>query len=222
MDLKVMRDLLRKRVGNPTIADVPEDDLTSRINSAYSDITTKFKFHRVRKICLFSTVASQVQYGLPADCFAVLRVRDNTNGKRLTKIGDTEYSDRTETLAQPSTGKPTMYLRQKSWIALAPTPDAVYEMEIFYKAKLDALVADGDVPLIPDAWHEGIVRLARYYHWDDVGDFPKAQAALVVFDKWATEMPTEFDDEAEAIDSGVRLPTLSGFKGRVLDFDSEG
>lgn len=220
MDLKTMRDNLRRRVGNPSAGDVPDTILTNVLNRAYSDLTARFKFHRVRKICQFNTIVGQARYGIPSDCFAVLRVRDNTNGKRITKIGDTAYSDRSDTTAQTTNGRPTRYIRQRDWIALDPPPDGAYQIEMFYKAKMADLADDSDTPVIPEQWHEGIVRLGRFYYWDDIGDLPKSQSSLAIFDKWAQEMPTEFDDEAEAIDTGVEMPTLSGSQAKNLDFDS--
>lgn len=221
MDLHGMRDKLRIRIGNPTTTDVSDLRLSDVINRAYDDIAARYKFHRVRKICLFDTVVGQARYGIPADCFAVLRVRDNTNGKRLDKIGDTKFSDRTDTVALTTNGRPRRYIRQRDWITLDPPPDDVYQIELFYKSKPADLVADSDTPVIPEQWHEGIIRLARFYYWDDIGDLPKAESASGIFDKWVAEMPTEFDDEAQAIDTGVGIPTLEQSQtSRRLDFDS--
>lgn len=215
MDLLTMRTRLRKRVGNPTTTDVPDVDLNEAINSAYSDVAVRYKFHKVRRLCTFNTVIGQAKYGLPVDCFAVLRVRDNTNKKNLTKAGDREYASRTNT----TNGKPGKYIRYRDWITVEPPPDGVFEFELFYKSKPVDLVADADQPVLPTAWHEGIIRLARYYHFDTVGDLPKAAVALQVFNFWTETMPLEFDDEAEAIDSGVEIPTLHNAEGARLDFD---
>lgn len=215
MDFLTIRTRLRKRVGNPSVTDVPDADLNDAINSAYSDIAVKYKFFKVRRVCTFNTVVGQAKYMLPSGCFAVLRIRDNTNKKWLAKGGDRDYAARTD----DTSGKPERYVRYRDWLALMPPSDGVYELEMYYKAKPADLSLDADEPLIPEPWQEGLVRLAKYYYFEDKGDLPKAESALRVYDKWAEEMPLEFDDEAESIDSGVELPTLSETQDKRLDFD---
>ena len=85
MDLTTMRTRLRARIGNPDVVDVPDDDLTRIINSAYGDIADRFRFHKVRKICTFPTVSNTQDYGLPADLLEIMKVRDQTNGRQLRK-----------------------------------------------------------------------------------------------------------------------------------------
>lgn len=213
--LAALRAALRKRVGNPTATDVPDADLTAVLNSAYSDLSLRYKFHKVRKICTFDTVVDQARYGIPTDCFAVLRVRDNTNNRKLEKVGDRNYSERTD----DTSGKPLKYLRQRDWVTLMPPPDGVYQIELFYKAKPADLAADVDVPVLPDGWSEGLIRLARFYYFDSIGDLPKARLSQAMYDSWVAVTPLEFDDEAEVIDSGVELPTLGTSQDPRLDFD---
>ena len=214
-DLITLRTRLRKRIGNPTVAAVPDADLTQVINDAYGEIATKYKFHKVRKLCTFDTVVDQQKYGLPTDCYAVLRVRDTTNKIKLEKAGDRTAATDDAT----ASAKPTSYVRQRDWIALYPTPDDIYTMELFYKAKPTDLSADVDYPVLPGAWDEGLLRLARFYYWDSIGDLPKATYAQTLYDKWVSDMPLEFDDEADVIDSGVEIPTLGNSQDKGLDFD---
>lgn len=218
-DLLALRTQLRRRVGNPTTADVPDADLTGAINSAYSDIAVRYKFHNVRKTGTIPTVVGTLEYNLPADVFAVLRVRDNTNKKNLTKVGDRAFATR----SSDTNVKPEVYLRRGNQIivmsATGGPPDAVYTLEVFYKSKPADLSGDTDTPVIPVAWHEGIIRLGKYYHYDVAGDLAKAASALQLYNIWVETMPLEFDDEAEAIDSGVEIPTLHNAEGARLDFD---
>lgn len=213
--LLALRTKLRKRIGNPSLTDAPDIDLTEIMNEAYSDIAMKFKFHKARKLCQFNTIVNDPRYGIPADCYAVLRIRDTTNKRKLEKGGDrTAAMDITTTSGQPLT-----YVRQRDWVLFIPPPDGIYVMEMYYKAKPTDLVVDGDFPVTPAAWDEGILRLARYYYFDRVGDLPKAQFAQSAYDKWVAEMPLEFDDESEAIDSAIEIPTLSNNQDPRLDFD---
>ena len=218
--LSALRTKLRRKIGNPSVADVADSLLTEHINTAIDRITSRYVFNNVRKICTFPTVANESQYFLPNDCFAVLRVRDNTNNKRLVKIGDQQYADRLD----DTPGKPESYLRQKTWVTIVPVPDAVYTIELFYKAMPVDLVNDADLPVTPPAWDEGIVLMARHVYWDDIGDYVKAKYGLDTFNAWVQVMPTEVDDESATIDSGVQIPSLGGFADQQqqvkrLDFD---
>lgn len=218
--LSVLRTNLRRKIGNPSVGDVPDATLNLHINTAIDRLAARYPFQNVRKICSFLTVEGTAQYNLPPDCFAVYRVRDNSNNKRLTKIGDQQYSDRTD----DTPGKPNTYLRQKGWITIVPVPDDVYTIEVFYKQFLADLVNDGDLSATPPAWDEGIVLMARQVYWDDIGDFAKAKYALDSFNAWVQVMPTEIDEEAATIDSAVQIPTLGGFAEnqqttKGLDFD---
>src|SRR4030065_415393 len=96
MTLLQMRTLLRKMIGNPVTADVADSELTDRLNEAVQELLTKYKFHKGRKLCTFSTIAGTAKYALPTDCYAVKRVRDNTNKRMLIKAGDTFYASRSE------------------------------------------------------------------------------------------------------------------------------
>lgn len=215
MDLVSIRTWLRKTIGNPSVGDVPDADLTERINEAHKEIAMRYKLYTARKLCTFSTTAAEPRYALPADCYAVLRLRDNTNKLRLKRVGDNAYSRRTSDIV----GKPIEYTRHRGWVALMPPPDDVYVMEIYYTALPDDMSADGAVPVIPEAWHKGMARLARALHFDDVGDFPKAAAAMSSYNRWLETMPTEIEQELEHTDGGIEIPTLSESVDPGLDWD---
>lgn len=218
MQLSVLRTKLRSRIGNPDTTDVPDVDLTAHINSAYRDIADRFRFHAVRKICTFPTVSGTKDYGLPADLSVILNARDETSGSKLSK---TDYSDDAwqESENDDVDGIPESYIRMRNFIRIEPTPDGVYTIRLFYKAGVVDLAADADAPILPDSWHEGILKLARYYFYDSKPDAPKAQYALANYNSWVSTKPVEVDEEKKDLDKGVRIPTLQ--KARALDFDRE-
>lgn len=214
MNLLVMRTRLRKRVGNPDIVDVPDDDLTEHINQAYRDIADRFRFHKARKLCTFPTVSGTKDYGLPTDCSAVYHVRDKTTGMKLPKVDTRDDADQ-ESVDSDVQGIPQGYIRYRNFVRFEPTPDGVYTIEMFYKAGIVDLAADADIPILPDAWHEGILKLARHYFYDAKPDVPKAQYALAIYQSWLSTKPVEVDEEKRDLDKGVRLPTLTrGNRGR--------
>lgn len=228
MELSVMRTRLRKRIGNPTLTDVPDSDLNQHINTAYLELVNKFRFHLGRRICIFDTVIGQPRYGLPTDLAVLFRIRDNTNERKMIKLDDPRRARLTNhtkdqltsagTPANITLDQPRYYMRHRDWVELHPVPDGVYEMEIFYKIVVEELVADTDEPVIPETWHVGIVSLARYWYYDEEGDLPKAKNAMNAFEVWLSRQPVEVDEEKIDFDSGVGVPTLSELPVARLDF----
>jgi hypothetical protein len=221
MQLSTMRASLRKRIGNPSTADVPDADLTEIINQSYKEVALKFRFHKTRRICRFSTVAGTANYELPADIGWIKRVRDNTNKVKIDPRDDAFIAARTD----PSvTSKPTGYKRYRGFVLLDPTPDGIYEIEIFYQVgDLTVLSANGDSPVTPLAWDEGIILLSRYHYYSDFkGDIPKAQFSYTMYTTWVSDQPNEVDEEEKEIQGGVRIPSLGGWgtaEDRRLDFN---
>jgi len=219
-DLVTIRTRLRKSIGNPDTVDVPDSDLNQNINDSYREIANKFRFHSVRKICQFDTIDGTDKYGIPVDASAVLRVRDNTNEKRLEKLGDRRAAEQLNITANIQKGAPESYVRHRTWIEIFPIPDAVYQIEMLYKATVTDLVSDSDAPIIPVSWHRGIRLLAKYYYYEEKGDTPKQLASQQAYSRWLLNQPTEVDEEKRDIDSGVTLPGLAEFPGKVqLEFD---
>jgi hypothetical protein len=216
MNLLDMQNKLRSRIGNPTAIDVPDSVLATELNAAYLDIVDRYRFHRARKRCLFSTVIGQARYDLPTDVLAVLRIRDNTNNRKMEKWGDRQLSSRTD----DNLGQPLRYVRYRDWVELNPTPDGVYQMEVFYKFMHEPMIAGTDVPQIPPSWHEGVIVLGKYNYYANVAtDAVKAGIAYEAFTLWVSNKPTEIDEESVDIDSGVEVVPLSGDLTPRLDWD---
>lgn len=220
MNLTMMRTRLRKRVGNPDTTDVPDADLNEHINQAYRDIADRFRFHQVRKLCTFDTSSGNKDYALPSALTAIINVRDRTTGAKLEK---TDYfDDATQESADDDVdGIPTKYIRLRNFIRLEPTPDGVYTIELFYKAGITELTADTESPILPDAWHEGIIKLARHYYYDVKPDVAKAQYALSIYQSWLSTKPVEVDEEKKDLDKGVRIPTLARSRRGTFSSDTD-
>lgn len=216
MELSDMVAVLRRRIGNPSTTDVTDTILKEHINSAYVEIADNFRFHKTRKLCTFTTVASTRRYGLPTDCDVVLKVRDNTNSVRIEKSDSRRFAELTDTTTE---GFPTQYARFRDWIELQPTPDGAYEIQLYYRVATTLLSADTDEPALPASWHEGILRLARWYYYTEEGDEPKANSAYNSYTVWASKKTNEVDEEKVDFDSGVSLPELSDFVPQGLDFN---
>jgi hypothetical protein len=215
MNLTNMRTLLREHIGNAPESEVDNNKLNTLLSLANTDISDRYRFHKARKICRFDTVAGQDNYDLPTAMTALLRAQDVTNFRKLTKVGDRQYSSRTS----DSQGKPEKYVRYRGYIQLIPIPDGVYTIEIFYRYAAIDLTTEDQSPEIPSVWHYGIVLYAKYLYRSAQGDVPKRDAAMEEFKLWVSDKPTEIDEESVDIDSGVEIPTLTDGSTR-LDFDN--
>ena len=214
MDLPAIRTRLRRRVGNPTISEVPDSELNENINDAYRDIATKFRHHKSRKLCSFVTSVGVSQYGLPTDVGAVLRVWDDTNNKRLKKRGARFFAE----LGTQTNGKPIYYVRLRGFLELVPPADDVYTIQVYHTHTIVALTGD-DSPNIPETWHVGVLHLSEWYYHVDRGDAVKADGAYKTWQLWVRDKPIEIDEETVDMEQGVVVPTLSESVSAALDFD---
>lgn len=237
MQFSELLSRLRVRVGNPSISDVPDADLKQITNDSYKEIANRYVFHKNRKIVTFPTVApvglvTTTRYNLPDDCLAVLSlwntgsVATPSAQYKLSKKDETWLADQQTDPTNPFSGEPLCYVRQRGWVELNPAPDAIYTIRLTYKYSIADLVADGDVPVLPDVWHPGIVFLARTKYWDEYRlDVEKAKWSFGVWQTWIATKPDELQEEDFADNTeGVVMPTLIRSAGRVqprssTDFD---
>lgn len=215
MNVTTMVARLRERLGNPSTSDVSDATLLNRINEAAEFIWDRYRFHANRSVdTSITTVAGTASYALPSGCDVIMGVKDTTNSLKLKKIGKDVYDEK-EAIVE---GKPTEYFRQGDNIILWTTPDDAYAIRIRYKAAFTALTDPGTCTL-PASWHTGIVALARFMHWDTIGDVPKAQYAYRMWKEWLDNKSNEIDEEIQQdFDQAVRVPTLEQAQNR-LDFD---
>jgi len=207
VNLQELRAKLREKVGNPSVAEVPDTTLDALNNEAYEEIHDKYVFHKARKIVTFPTVASSELYQVPADCLAVFSVWNTTasHQRKLEKKDENWLA----TQQDAEDGDPLAYVVQRGWIQLVPTPDAVYTMRLMYKSHYTAMTLDTDTPVIPLSWHPGIWRLARFNYWDQKGDLAKAQWTNGVWKQWVVDKPDELQEEYQMDNTeGVVMPSL--------------
>src|SRR5215831_9176859 len=204
MNFQELRAKLRLSLKNPTENDAAETDLGDYINEGYRDLSSRYAYHQTRQRCTFITVAHQAKYQLPPNLASVLRLRDNTHGRKIMKAGDRmvagQYVPKLEMW-------PRYYVRYRNYVELLPVPDADgYVIEVFYIAIPGLLAVDLDVPLLPETWHRGIILRARWYFFTDRGDSAQATEALNTYSIWLSDKPSEIEEETVDIDAAVETP----------------
>lgn len=221
MNLAAMRAALRPKIGNPSTAEVPDTTLNRILNTAGREIASKYPFHETRCIRAFATVSGTSQYAVPPDMAALFRVWDDTNKKKLQKRGVRFIA--VQRLNVPN-GKPGFYVHSNNFIQLVPTPDAIYNINVYYLTIPADLVADTDVPVFPQGWHDGQVIKARHIYYDERGDIGKAIYAKNEWKDWVSDKPSEIDMEKDDLeDAGVIVASLGGenyrtFAGHSRDY----
>lgn len=208
MNLLTMRNTLRTKIGSPTATDVSDATLTRICNAVYREVASKYPFNEVRCIKSFATIAGSPRYDVPTDLAALYRVWNDTEKKKLIKRGVRFLASARKGVAD---GKPRYYVRVKDYIQLIPTPDAVYNIHIFYLTDIQDMVADTDSPVLPLAWHDGLVLKARHAYYDERGDIGKAIYAKNEWKDWVADKPSEIDLEKDDLeDGGVIVESLGG------------
>lgn len=214
MNLATMRDTVRTKIGSPSVTDVSSSTLTRLCNAAYREIASKYPFNEVRCIKSFNTAVGTARYDMPLDLAALFRVWNDTEKMKLQKRGVRFLATARKDVPD---AKPRFYVRVKDFIQLMPTPDAVYSIMIFYLTEIADMVADGDTPVIPLPWHDGIVLKARHLYYDERGDIGKAIYAKNEWKDWVSDKPSEIDLEKDDLeDGGVVVAQLGGEHGRTF------
>lgn len=205
---------MRTRIGNPSTTDVPDTpNLDQHLNDAYQEILNKYKSKRRRARARFTTTIGTDKYKVDGLTDVIYKVWDRTNGVQLeyvgkTKLAESDYDASPNALVQNA--HPQRWAHIETYLQLLPPPDGAYVIEFVYKVMYTALVNATDVPVIPVTWHRGIPILAAHMYYDDEGGDPaKATYHKNAFRDWVADQPAEEHEEAEAIDSGVEVPTLS-------------
>src|SRR5256885_608867 len=157
MNLDQMRTLLRTRIGNPSITDVPSTpNLDSHINDACQEVLNKYKFKKRRARARFTTQIGIDKYNVRQTTDVIYKVWDRTNGKELERVGksvlsERDYDSSPNNLVQ--NGKPSQWTYMEAYLQLLPPPDGAYNIEFVYKVLYTPLVNSGDVPVVPTPWH---------------------------------------------------------------------
>ena len=207
MNFLELRSALRTSVKNPDQADFPEFNAGVYINEGYRDLSGRYAYHQTRHRCTFVTVAHEAKYQLPPDLASVLRLRDVTHGRKLTKAGDRMVAGQYVPILEHW---PKYYVRYRNYVQLLPTPsESGYVIEVFYIAIPRLLALDTDVPVLPDTWHRGIVMRGKWYYFLDKGDSAQATEAMNSYSIWLSDKPSEIEEESVDLDSAVETPELA-------------
>lgn len=116
------------------------------INLAYTEISSGIKFTELDGSLAIPTVVGQNAYTGPVNPMIVHMLRDDTNNKLLTAVTEEEYFRLDRSVAN---AKVERWTRRATQILVWPNPDAIVTLTSYFKITPTALVADGDVTVLP-------------------------------------------------------------------------
>lgn len=128
------------------------------INAAAEFVHNQFDFENNKKIHSFNTVVDQIIYNLPTDIEGIRALRNVTP----ENTGLLRRSERIWSFDATSTGMPTRWGQEGQTIYLWPTPDGVYNLELWYIIQMAKLSTKTSVTVFPDHWDMAVVFYATY------------------------------------------------------------
>lgn len=141
---------VRENLGSPPTAIIADARITKRINDSYREISTRYRHPEMDTSETITTVAGTATDANPTNYWYTYAIRDETNNRVL------KYRDLAWILAQDTDtrGQPYYFTHWGSNLLFYPTPDAVYSLTHYYKIRVTALSAGGDVTIVHPAWDE--------------------------------------------------------------------
>ncbi len=175
-------DELRLNIGDNDFLD---DNLTSYINIAYLTITTQKRVLGINRDVRFPelevfddaqfTSDGQPYINVPINCHLIRYLWDKTNDTKLNAISHREYIKKSGRADSDAEDKPLKWVRRGTFIFLYPTPDAAYNMYVYYKKRPIDLSDDVETTAIGAEWDEAILQMAVYQTHLRLGEFDHAK-----------------------------------------------
>lgn len=145
------------------------------LNLAYKEITTRnrwwgrkidFYFPQLetdsdRESSAITTTDGVAYVSVPSDALIIRDIWDRSNDRALDRLASWgEYVDQTGRATASSENKPTEWIRNGTYIYLHPTPDATYNLRVYYR-KIPIDLATTATTVIGEEWDDIIISLAK-------------------------------------------------------------
>lgn len=192
------RNEIRFNLGNPDISDLSDTKIGEWFNQSYLNFCTKDKFYGVRMPKEFffpeldddtikTTSDGSPYVAKPAGCLNIYTCFDNTNKKKLTYKYFKEYIEKTDRATASARTNPVFWSPFKDKIYLYPTPDAIYQIAIYFRKKVSKLSSDSHVTLIGEEWDEPMTQYATTWSLKRMKQYDEAE-------RWKIEFLTTVQD----------------------------
>jgi len=154
------------------------------INQAYKQLTSAHRLPLVEKSFYFPqmhvvspsipTVDGQAYVNAPSDTLRVRHVFDKTTPHKLDWMSIPWYVSQDTRADTTAEGAPLKWSRDGNRIYIFPTPDAVYDLEVWYR-RVAADLSASQTTLIGAEWDGAIIALAAYKGHIWLGEYDRAK-----------------------------------------------
>jgi hypothetical protein len=158
-------------------------DLVSRNKFWELRISLVNAFPELNTSLIRPTTDGEPYIAKPSGCLFIHTIHDDTNDAKLSYRPFRWYIEQTGHATAASENKPKYWTPYGSTIYLDPTPDATYDLNVYYRQRPTLLSAGTDTTAIGDEWDEVIIRLATV----------KAMIALHMYAEMKTEKEALLD-----------------------------
>lgn len=155
--------------------------ITAAINSGLRQTTLEYDWPWLQQTATIAVVQNTSTYPVPSDWLRTFYITNPATGDKLTPAS-LETLDR----LGPMSGIPTLFGVYASAIILGPTPSGALSLRHRYVRMENTLVADGDTPLIPVEYEEGLIEYASYIVLRQLSESARAQECLKAYGEWKT------------------------------------
>ena len=202
-----MGDLTYTDMYNEVLVEVVQRDdidtvISNALYQAYQDVATTFHHFETEKIVTASMQVGVYRYVLPADLRVILSVRDDTQGRKLTKEDWRIF----EEMSSRSTGDPSRYARFGRYLELDTLPDSANVFILRY-AQIAARMSGSMTTILANEWDEAIILGAIYRTLQRIKQYDQAEIAKNRYLEFVQSRTQPKDLEDEDVDEslGVRV-----------------
>ncbi len=167
MDLVTLRTLVSQWVDDPQNGYFTVPTLNLFLNNAQREVQKlliQAEDSYYTKLVTTFTVQNQQDYALPDDLLKLTRLEVIASGTGITADRRlmTNITINQQGMIGAQSGLPYVYYWQKSRLSLLPVPDNIYVLNLYYDYLVTDMILDGDVPDVPQDFHEYIAVLAAF------------------------------------------------------------
>lgn len=153
--------------------------ITAALNSALRQVTLDHDWPWLQQTVQLSVVGGLATYPAPADWLRTVHLIDSVTGIKIVRAS----LEAVDSFGS-RTGTPALFAAFGGSILLAPVPQAGQTLIHRYIRSENILSSDGNAPLIPSEYEEGVIEYAAYLCLRQLKEAARAQEALLAYREW--------------------------------------
>lgn len=174
------------------------------INDAVFELPTlpHVKLDSMKECVTTETVKDQESYAFPADFYAMISVADTENGNRLLYLALENFQLKKRV---NHSGTPKYWSQRENALLLWPTPNGIYDLELFYWKEPARLLLEADTTPFPSVYDRAVHLLSVRNALMDLGMRDDATFTFQTAMNYVRTIMSPDDMEANAPQKGVEI-----------------